>query len=70
MKKLTLGQLKKLVKESLGEPIKLECTEITPEQITAAEQILIDNGIDEYEVDTVLQAVGYALLDTELYPED
>ena len=32
-----------------------------------AEKILIDNGIDPEEVEVVLQAVGYALLDTELY---
>lgn len=32
-----------------------------------AEQCLIDNGIDEDEVETVLQALGYILLDTELY---
>ena len=34
-----------------------------------AEKILVDNGIEEEEASTVLQAVGYALLDTELYPE-
>lgn len=32
-----------------------------------AEKVLIDNGIDPKEVEVVLQAVGYALLDTELY---
>jgi hypothetical protein len=37
--------------------------------IAAAEKVLIDNGIEEDEASTVLQAVGYALLDTELYPE-
>jgi hypothetical protein len=42
---------------------------ITLEKIKAAEQILIDNGIEEEEAGTVLQAIGYALLDTELYPE-
>ena len=35
-----------------------------------AEKVLIDNGIDADEADTVLQAIGYALLDAELYPED
>jgi hypothetical protein len=39
-------------------------------KIAAAEQILIDNGIDEDEASTVLQAIGYALMDMELYPED
>lgn len=33
-----------------------------------AEKVLIDNGIDPEEVEIVLQAVGYALLDKELYP--
>lgn len=39
------------------------------EKIKKAEQILIDNGIEEDEAQTVLQAIGYALLDEELYPE-
>lgn len=38
--------------------------------IVMAEQVLVDNGIDRDEADTVLQAIGYALLDTELYPEN
>ena len=38
--------------------------------LAATEQILVDNGIDEDEASTVLQAVGYSLLNTELYPED
>lgn len=42
----------------------------TDDKIKATEQILIDNGVDEDEANTVLQAVGYALLDTELYPEE
>jgi hypothetical protein len=36
----------------------------------AAENVLIDNGIDLDEADVVLQAIGYTLLDMELYPED
>lgn len=44
--------------------------EITPDQIKAAKGVLIDNGVDEDEADSVLQAIGYVLLDTELYPED
>ena len=36
----------------------------------AAEKILVDNGIEKDEASTVLQAIGYALMDTELYPED
>ena len=38
--------------------------------IKNAEQVLIDNGIEPDEAQVVLQAVGYALLDEELYPED
>lgn len=43
---------------------------ITKEQIKAAEQVLIDNGIEADEAQTVLQAIGYTLLDEELYPEE
>ena len=39
------------------------------EKIQKAEQVLIDNGIDPEEVQPVLQAIGYVLMDTELYPE-
>lgn len=38
-------------------------------KIKQAEQCLIDNGIDPEEAQTVLQALGYILLDEELYPE-
>ena len=38
-------------------------------KIKAAEQCLIDNGIEEDEASIVLQAIGYILLDEELYPE-
>ena len=41
-----------------------------PEAIAKAEQLLEDNGIDHDEVYTVLQALGYVLLDVELYPEE
>lgn len=34
-----------------------------------AEQCLIDNGIESDEAAVVLQALGYILLDEELYPE-
>lgn len=37
--------------------------------IEKAEKILVDNGIDADEAATVLQAIGYALLNKELYPE-
>ena len=42
---------------------------ITEENLRKAEKVLIDNGIDEDEAETVLQAIGYTLLDEELYPE-
>ena len=42
---------------------------ITQSKIKAAEQVLIDNGIEPDEADTVLQAIGYVLLDTELYDD-
>lgn len=35
--------------------------------IRKAEQCLIDNGIPADEADTVLQALGYILLDADLY---
>ena len=41
---------------------------VTPDSVKAAEKVLADNGIETDEVQTVLQAVGYALLDCELYP--
>ena len=37
--------------------------------IEKAERCLIDNGIEADEVCTVLQALGYIMLDVELYPE-
>lgn len=42
---------------------------ITEDKKKLAEKILIDNGIDDDEASTVLQAIGYALLDIELYPD-
>ena len=44
-------------------------TAIEPRDIDNAELILIDNGIDAAEAPVVLQALGYALLDEELYPD-
>lgn len=43
---------------------------IYDERISKAEQCLIDNGIEPDESSTVLQALGYILLDEELYPEE
>lgn len=42
---------------------------IRKEDIEKAEHCLVDNGVDPDEVCTVLQAIGYILLDEELYPE-
>lgn len=44
-------------------------TDITPEHIRRAEQVLSDNGVEPDECRTVLQAIGYTLLDAELYPD-
>ena len=40
---------------------------VMPFKVEAAEKVLIDNGTEEDEASTVLQAIGYALLDVELY---
>lgn len=51
-------------------PIMIDNIEITKGMIENAERILVDNGIDRDDACVVLQAIGYAILDTELYPED
>ena len=43
---------------------------VSEEDIVKAQQVLIDNGIDKDEADSVLQALGYALLGVELYPNE
>lgn len=43
---------------------------ISESKIRAAEGVLIDNGIEPDEAQNVLQAIGYVLLDTELYPKE
>lgn len=57
-----------LKKEEKGAGIVVRRGNITPEDIKRSKQVLIDNGIEEDEADTVLQAIGYTLIDTELYP--
>ena len=52
---------------SMEEKKLLVVAQVTNETIKNAEQVLIDNGIDNDEADAVLQAIGYTLLDTELY---
>lgn len=49
--------------------IKIINKEITKIDIERAKQCLIDNGIEPDEAGTVLQALGYILLDTELYSD-
>lgn len=44
--------------------------EITKEEIERTIKVLVDNGIEEDEAETVLQAIGYTLLDAELFPEN
>lgn len=41
-------------------------TVITDEMVKKAQQVLVDNGIDTDETATVIQAIGYVLLNTEL----
>lgn len=43
--------------------------EISKNRIEDAKQVLADNGIENDETETVLQAIGYALLDAELFPQ-
>jgi len=50
--------------------VTLHTTKISKSQIKKAEKCLADNGIEKDETETVLQALGYILLDVELYPEN
>ncbi len=45
-------------------------TDIKETNLKRAEQVLIDNGIEPDEAMIVLQAIGYTLLDAELYPDN
>lgn len=49
--------------------ITVEKSVIRKSDILNALNVLIYNGIDEDEAETVLQAMGYALIDTELFPD-
>lgn len=42
---------------------------ITDDDIKSAVGVLIDNGVDADGAVDVLQAIGYVLIDTELFPE-
>ena len=46
---------------------EISLREIDP-KVHRALQCLIDNGIDADEAETVLQAIGYILMDRELFP--
>ncbi len=52
-----------------GKELRLTTT-ISKEDVRNAEQVLIDNGIEPDEASTVLQAIGYVLLDVELYEKE
>ena len=43
-------------------------TEIDLDKIEAAKKVLSDNGVDKEELDIVMQALGYTLLNVELDP--
>lgn len=45
-------------------------TNITYENLARAMIVLIGEDIDEDQAYIVLQAIGYTLLDTELFPDD
>ena len=49
------------------EEVDFAMSPIHKSKVKAAEKVLVDNGIEEDEASTVLQAIGYALLDVELY---
>ena len=66
--------MKKIIRASIDANknsyvVELSDTEIYSDNIRNAEGVLIDNGIDPEDVKDVLQAIGYVLLDSELYPE-
>lgn len=56
--------------KTVAEELTFVPEKVVPESnLVAAKQCLVDNGIDVDEAETVLQALGYILLDSELYPE-
>ena len=50
--------------------LKMNEVSIPADNIKKAEEVLADNGIEEDETSEVLQAIGYTLLDAELYPDE
>lgn len=61
--------MKKVIRASEN-TIHINNSNIRESNVYDAEKVLIDNGFDEDDAQVVLQAIGYVLLDTELYPED
>ena len=64
-----MEMLLEMAKKNPPMEVKLNKDNVSVEDIKNAKQVLIDNGIEEDEADVVLQAIGYTLLDTELYPQ-
>lgn len=51
--------------------IQIERSSVRLADVYDAEGVLLDNGISNRdEAKEILQAIGYVLLDTELYPEE
>lgn len=46
--------------------LELDVKYVNKRQIDAALKVLVDNGVEADEAPTVLQALGYALLNREL----
>ena len=46
--------------------MQIQRANITKEDIKRTLKVLIDNGIEKDEAGTVLQAIGYTLIDSEL----
>lgn len=57
-------------KKWLNQTISLRQSQVDRIDLVKAEQVLVDNGIDPEEAYIVLQAIGYTLLNTELYPDN
>ena len=73
---LTMAPVKITLSEKEAERLASDICSVTGKAmatrraVAAAEKVLVDNGIEEDEASTVLQAVGYALAGIELYPEN
>lgn len=56
--------------ETVLDEIVIDNVSISQDAIQECEGVLIDNGVDPEFAKDVLQAIGYILLDTELYSEE